>query len=73
MKILDSFFINRLQLSDPLKPAALALRLVASGTWNVTAAAERIGVSERQLERRSHACSGVSRKGNLFKRRDCNS
>jgi len=62
VKILDSFFMNRLQSSDPLKPAALAMRLVASGRWSVTAAAERIGVSERQLERRSHECSGFSPK-----------
>jgi AraC-like DNA-binding protein len=62
VKLLDSFFINRLQLSDPLKPAALAMRLVASGRWSVTASAERIGISERQLERQSHACCGVSPK-----------
>ncbi len=66
VQILDSFFLNRLQLSDPLKPAALAMRLVGSGRWSVTAAAEEIGVSERQFERRSHACSGVSPK--LFAR-----
>ncbi len=62
VKILDSFFIERLQSSDPLKQAALAMREVASGRWSVTAAAEKIGVSERQFERLSHACSGVSPK-----------
>ncbi len=62
VKILDSFLINRLHLSDPLKPAALAMRQVASGRWSVTAAAERIGISQRQLERRSQVCSGLSPK-----------
>lgn len=62
VKILDSFFIKRLQSSDPLRPAALAMREVASGRWSVTAAAKRIGISARQLERLSNACSGVSPK-----------
>ncbi len=62
VKILDSFFLDRLHLSNPLQPAALAMRQVASGRWSVTAAAARIGISERQLERRSHECSGVSPK-----------
>ena len=62
VKVLDSFFKNRLKASDPLYPAALAMRHVVSGRWSVTAAAEGIGISERQLERRSHECSGVSPK-----------
>jgi len=62
VNILDSFFMNRLQASDPLEPAALVMGMVASGTLTVRAAAERIGLSERQLERRSMASSGVSPK-----------
>ena len=62
VEILNSFFKERLQASDPLNAAALAMRQVVSGRWSVTAAAERIGISERQLERRSHECSGVSPK-----------
>ena len=62
VRILDSFLINRLHLSDPLKPGALAMREVASGRWSVTAAAARSGISQRQLERRSQLCSGLSPK-----------
>ncbi len=62
VKILDSFFMNRLQLSDPLKPAARAIRLLAVGQCSVGVVAERVGISERQLERRSLEYAGISPK-----------
>jgi AraC-like DNA-binding protein len=61
-KVLDSFFIGRLQKSDPLNPTAEAMRLLASGRFSVGTAAERIGISERQLERRSLEFTGISPK-----------
>ncbi len=59
VQMLDSFFLDRLQRSDPLNPTALAMRIVASGRCSVGAAAERIGVSGRQLERKSLEYAGV--------------
>ena len=60
--ILDSFFVDRLQRSDPLSPTALAMRLVANGQCGVHEAAGKIGISERQLERRCLECAGLSPK-----------
>ncbi len=62
VQILDSFFMKRLQASDPLQPAALAMRSLASGHLGVGAAADEIGISERQLERRCLECAGISPK-----------
>ena len=58
--LLDRFFMDRLQCSDPLTPAARAMRLLASGRCNVGAAAKMIGISERQFERRSLEYAGIS-------------
>jgi len=57
---LDRFINARVHRSDPLTPAALAMRLLAAGQCNVGAAAKMIGISERQLERRSLECAGMS-------------
>ena len=62
VKLLNHFFVDRLRRSDPLTPAALAMRQLASGQCNVGAAAKMIGISERQLERRSLECAGMSPK-----------
>jgi AraC-like DNA-binding protein len=63
VKVLDCFFLDRLRQSDALSPAALAIRLlVSSGRGTVGNVAERIGISERQLERKSLECAGVSPK-----------
>jgi transcriptional regulator GlxA family with amidase domain len=58
--VLDQFFLDRLRQSNPLNPAARAMRLLASGGCNVGAAATMAGISERQLERRSMEFAGVS-------------
>ncbi len=60
VQILDSFFLDRLHRSDPLNPTALALRLLTSGQCGVRATAAKIGISERQLERRCLECAGLS-------------
>ncbi len=61
-KILDSFLMHRLLQSQPLNQAALAMRLLTSGHSRVQHIAEKIGVSERQLERRSLELTGISPK-----------
>lgn len=60
VRLLDDFFLHRLGQSDPLTPAARALRLLASGQCSVGVMAERAGISERQLERRSLEYAGIS-------------
>jgi hypothetical protein len=50
VKLLDDFLIHRLGQSNPLTPTARAMRLLASGQCSVGVAAERVGISERQLE-----------------------
>jgi AraC-like DNA-binding protein len=62
VKVLDRFFLDRLLRSDALSPTALALRLLVSGRRTVGTAAERVGLSERQLERKSLECAGISPK-----------
>jgi AraC-like DNA-binding protein len=62
VKVLDRFFLGRLLRSDALSPTALAIRLLVSGRGTVGTAAERIGLSERQLERKSLECAGISPK-----------
>jgi AraC-like DNA-binding protein len=62
VKILDSFFLNRLQRSNPLNSTALAMRQLVAGRCSVGAAAKMIGVGERQLERKSLECAGISPK-----------
>jgi AraC-like DNA-binding protein len=61
-KVLDRFLLDRLQKSEPLNPTAKAMRLLASGRFSVRTTAERIGISERQLERRSLELTGISPK-----------
>jgi AraC-like DNA-binding protein len=61
-KVLNLFFLDRLLRSDALSPTALAIRLLVSGRGTVRTAAERIGLSERQLERKSLECAGISPK-----------
>ena len=60
VKLLDSFFLHRLGRARPLDPTARAMRRLASGGCNVGDAARMIGISERQLERRSLEWAGVS-------------
>jgi AraC-like DNA-binding protein len=48
--------------SEALTATALALRLLVSGRGTVGTAAERTGLSERQLERKSLECAGISPK-----------
>ena len=62
MKLLDDSFVHRLGRSNPLTPTARAMRLLASGQCSVGVAAERVGISERQLERRSLEYAGISPK-----------
>ncbi len=62
VELLNRFFVDRLHRSHPLSPAALAMRRLASGQCNVGAVAKMIGISERQLERRSRECAGMSPK-----------
>jgi AraC-like DNA-binding protein len=61
-RLLDGFFLDRLQRSDPLTPAANAMRLLVSGRCNVGDTARMIGISERQFLRRSLECAGMSPK-----------
>ena len=60
--LLDNFFLHRLERSSPLTPEACAMRLLVSGQSNVGDTARMIGISERQLERRSLEWAGVSPK-----------
>jgi len=59
-RLLDRFFLERLQCSHSLTPAASAMRLLASGRCNVGDAARMTGISERQFLRRSLECVGMS-------------
>ena len=61
-KLLDSFFLNRLQQAHSLDPTACAIRRVASGRCNVGDAARMSGISARQFGRRSLEWAGVSPK-----------
>ena len=65
-KMFDSFFVHQLQRSQPLIRTAIAMRLLASGHSSVHNVAEKIGISERQLERRSLEFAGISPK-DLFR------
>ncbi len=60
VSILDSFFLKRLQRAQPLDGSALAMRRLAFGRGNVGSAVKSVGISERQLERRSLAYIGIS-------------
>lgn len=62
VKLLDNFFLHRLGQSNPLTPTASSMRLLASGQCSVGVAAQRAGISERQLERKSLEYSGISPK-----------
>ena len=63
VKVLNRFFLERLRQTEALSPEALAIRLlVSSGRGAVGTAAKRIGISERQLERKSLECAGISPK-----------
>ena len=62
VKLLDRFFLHRLQRSRPLDPTALAMHRLAAGRCNVGDAARMTRISERQFERRSLAWAGVSPK-----------
>ena len=62
VKLLNRFFLHRLQLTRPLDPTARAMHRLASGRCNVGDAARMIGISERQFERRSLEWAGVSPK-----------
>ncbi len=62
VRILNSFFLQRLQNAAPLNATAHALRQLSLGRCNVGGAAAMIGISERQLERRSLEYAGVSPK-----------
>ena len=59
VKLLDDFFLQRLAQSNPLHPAARILCVLASGPHSVGAVAQRSGMSERQLERKSLEWAGV--------------
>ena len=63
--IFDSFFMHRLLRSQPLDRTAMAMRLLSSGHRHVNSIAKKIGISERQFERKSLELAGVSPK-NLF-------
>lgn len=62
VRILDRFFLERLQRSDRMNPTALAMRRLAAGQCSVGGAAGMIGISERQFERRCLEYAGVSPK-----------
>ncbi len=62
VKLLDRFFLDRLQLSRPLDPAARAMYRLASGGSNIGDAARMTGLSARQFGRRSLEWAGVSPK-----------
>ena len=59
VKLLDRFFLHRLQQARPLDPTARAMHWLASGRCNAGDAAKMIGISERQFARRSLAWNGV--------------
>lgn len=59
VKLLDRFFLDRLTRTRPLDPTAHAMHRLASGGCNVGDAANMIGISERQFERRSLEWSGM--------------
>jgi AraC-like DNA-binding protein len=60
VKLLDRFFLDRLQRSRPLDPTARAIYRLASGGSNVGDAARMTGISTRQFGRRSLEWAGVS-------------
>jgi AraC-like DNA-binding protein len=62
VRVLDRFLLDRMLRSDALSPPALAIRLLVSGRGTVGTAAERIGLGERQLERKSLEFAGISPK-----------
>ena len=62
VKLLDHFFLHRLPRARPFDQTARAMRGLASGRCNVGDAANMIGISERQLERRSLEWTGTSPK-----------
>ena len=62
VKLLDRFFLHRLQQALPLHPTARAMHRLASGRCKVGDAARMIGISERQFGRRSLEWAGVSPK-----------
>jgi AraC-like DNA-binding protein len=62
VKLLDRFFLHRLERTRPLGATASAMGRLASGRCNVGDAAQMIGISERQFERRSLEWAGVSPK-----------
>ncbi|MBB5061177.1 AraC-like DNA-binding protein [Granulicella aggregans] len=62
VRLLDRFFLHRLQQARPLDPTARAMHRLALGRCNVGDAARMIGISERQFERRSQQWAGVSPK-----------
>ena len=62
VKLLDDFFLHRLKGTRPVDPTARAMHLLASGECNVGEAARMIGISERQLERKSLEWAGISPK-----------
>lgn len=62
VRLLDDFFTHRLRQSKPLITTAGAMRLLASGRCSVSVAAEKAGICERQLERRSLEYAGISPK-----------
>ena len=62
VKLLDRFFLYRLERDRPLDPAGRAMHRLASGRCNVGVAARMVGISERQFERRSLEWAGVSPK-----------
>ncbi|WP_263381395.1 helix-turn-helix domain-containing protein [Granulicella arctica] len=62
VRLLDSFFLHRLQRVQSLDPTARAMHRLASGGCNVGDAARMIGISERQFGRRSLEWAGVSPK-----------
>ena len=62
VRLLDRFFLDRLQLFHPLDPAARAMYRLASGGSNIGDAARMTGLSARQFGRRSLEWAGVSPK-----------
>ena len=62
VKLLDRFFLHRLERARPLDPTARAMHRLAAGRCSIGDAARMIGISERQFERRSLEWAGVSPK-----------
>ena len=60
VKLLDRFFLGRLQSARPLDPTARAMYRLASGGNNVGDVARMTGISTRQFGRRSLDWAGVS-------------